>query len=137
MKRTYASMARDLGLTYCHGITATGHYCPESHDLNGSVTEGSIHFSDRPVGKVNNAAFLKLAAVALDPSINEESVPWRRVYRRALGMRTAGKVAHVRIPARHMAMDRAVVRAGVAGLTTASDPLRKRAFDWARRGRNV
>lgn len=132
MKRTYANMAADLGLTYCRGITATGHYCREQHDLNGSVTPGTVHFADRAVGKVNVLAFLKLAAIALDPSINEETVMWRRVYRRALGVRAAAQKTRVRIPARFMAMDRAQVRAGTAGLSN-EVPMRKQAFDWARR----
>lgn len=131
---SYGTMAQALGLRLCHGILPTGHYCGLNHHLNGQVSYDppTVHFSDRPVTKADTQAFLRLVAQALDPSINDETVPWRRVYRICRLARETGESIGVRLPARSWSADRAFVLAGVAGLPN-SVPLRKQAFDWARR----
>ena len=130
---TYAQIAHQLGLEYCAGIRPTGHYCREVHDLNGSTKDGIVHFSDRPVSVLTTIMFLKLAAQALDPSLADETAPWRRVYRIHLIVRESGRRLGLRLPSRYFAADRAFVLAGVAGLPN-SVPMRRQAFDWARRG---
>lgn len=130
---SYEGMAHDLGLPYCRGILPTGQYCHRDHRLNGSVADGAIHFSDRPVTRVDTLAFLKLAAQVIDPTLAEESVPWRRVFRMNRLVRQTARRLHVRLPGHLSRMDRAFVLAGVAGLSN-EVPLRKQAFDWSRRG---
>jgi hypothetical protein len=129
---TYPDMAATLGITYCRGITPTGHYCNLRHDLNGSTDGETIHFTDRPVTKVDTLAFLKLVAKVRDPDLEQESVPWRRVYRLDRLVRVAGAELGIRLPRRLFRADRAFVLAGVAGLGN-DVPMRKQAFDWARR----
>jgi len=90
------------------------------------------HFPDRPVTKADTFAFLKVAAVELDPSINDELVPWRRTYRLCRLARESGEKLGIRLPASYWRIDRASVLAGVAGLPN-SVPMRRQAFDWARR----
>jgi hypothetical protein len=130
---TYQSMARDLGLGYCRGINERGQYCHLEHRLNGSVADDVVHFADRPVTRADTFAFLKLAAQVIDPTLRDEAVPWRRVYRMNRLVRDLAHRLHVRLPAHSSRMDRAFVLAGVAGLSN-EVPLRKQAFDWARRG---
>jgi hypothetical protein len=78
------------------------------------------------------ARFLGLAATALDPTINDEP-PWRRVYRRNVASRDVAHRLHVRMPGReHYDFDRSFVLASIASIPN-SEPLRKQAFDWARR----
>lgn len=108
MTRTYADMAKQLGLEPLEGF-------------------------DIPVTWPNTKHFLKMAAVELDPTINDLTQPvWRRVYRVSIAARDVGKRLHIRVPSRYLTFDRHVVRAGVAGLSN-EVPLRKQAFDWSRR----
>jgi hypothetical protein len=90
------------------------------------------HFPERPVTKADTLTFLKVAAIELDPTINDEPVAWRRTYRLCRLARESGERIDIRLPARLWSADRAFVLAGVAGLPN-SVPLRKQAFDWARR----
>jgi len=91
-----------------------------------------LHFPDRPVTKADTLTFLKVAAVELEPSINDEPVAWRRTYRLCRLARESGEKLDIRLPRSYWSADRASVLAGVAGLPN-SVPLRKQAFDWARR----
>lgn len=125
-------MARELGLAYCRGILPTGHYCPRSHRLNGEAAGGTIHFADRQVTKTNTLAFLKLAAMIVDPALADEPVPWRRVYLLNRLVRELGARLRLRIPTRLTKADKAFVLASIAGLSN-EVPMRKQAFDWARR----
>lgn len=139
MTRTYGPLIRELGLTPCHGILPTGHYCDfgSIEHLTGKVEGEIIHFRDDPVpnGPVGNwrqmKEFLILCARARDPSLDEKTY-WRRIYRTAMAARDVGNRVRVRVPRRFFKMDRLTVLAGVAGLTS-EEPLRKQAFDWARR----
>jgi hypothetical protein len=90
------------------------------------------HFTTRPITRTDTLAFLKVAAVELDPSIDDEIVPWRRTYRICRLARESGEKLGIRLPASYWSVDRAFVLAGVAGLPN-EVPLRKQAFDWARR----
>lgn len=127
---TVASIARDLGVPYCHGIRK-GFRCHEDHDLNGSIVDGVIHLRDRTVTRQNIASVLKLAARAQDPTLADD-VPWRRVYRTSVVVRALAAQLRFRVPRESFAADRAFVLASVAGMPNAV-PLRKQAFDWARR----
>ena len=125
MRRSYSAMARDLGLELCAD-------CPLDHARWGASEPGRIHMADVRVTKAGLARFLGHAAIALDPSINDE-VPWRRVYRRNIAARDLARRLHVRMPGReHYDFDRSFVRASVASIPN-SEPLRQAAFDWARR----
>lgn len=90
------------------------------------------HFTERPVAKADTLAFLKVAAVELDPTINDEPVAWRRTYRLCRLARESGEKLAIRLPASYWSADKASVLAGVAGLPN-NVPMRKQAFDWARR----
>lgn len=132
MKRLTSQLAKEAGLDYCWGMLKTGGRCPREHRLNGEVTlDGVIHLADKPANRTNTHAFLRLAAISIDPTVQDETAPWRRVYRLDVLMR--GIARHLKVPYKSSSMDRAFVLAGVAGL---SDDvwLRKQAFDWARRG---
>ena len=132
MRRSYAAMTAELGLSFCAGITRGGRYCPLEHQRWGEAEPGIVHMSDVRVTKAGLARFLGLAAIALDPSINDE-VPWRRVYRRNVASRDLARRLHVRMPGReHYDFDRSFVLASVAAIPN-SERLRKQAFDWARR----
>lgn len=130
MTRNISQLAREAGIDYCRGITPTGHMCHREHHLNGEAVDGTIHLEDRRANRVNSHAFLRLAAIALDPTLKED-VPWRRVYRLDQSMRQIARA--IDVPYKSSQMDRAFVLAGVAGLSN-DVPLRKQAFDWARRG---
>jgi hypothetical protein len=146
MTRTYGGLIRELGLTPCHGITPTGHYCPLTsyehargtwsrtmngldivHILDGPIDVGYAHWADMK-------RFLLVCARALDYSLNPD-IPepiWRKVYRGNMAARAVGKRLHIRVPARYHRFDKTVVLMGTTGL--ANDvPFRKEAYDWARR----
>lgn len=137
---TYGALIRELGLTPCHGILPTGHYCDFASAEHGAgrIEGRIIHFDDDPVpnGPVGDwrqmKEFLILCARALDPSLDVEDERWRKLYRTTMFARTVGNRVHVRVPRHFFTMDRLTVLAGVAGLTS-EEPLRKQAFDWARR----
>lgn len=126
-KRSYAEMAEVLGIRWCPGIEG-GHHCQRM----GGITEGTVHLAERRPSLENTSLFLTLAARVLDPSLDEEAVMWRRSYRLALARRGLARRVHVRLPRRIFDFERTYVLAGVAGLTN-DVPLRKQAFDWARR----
>lgn len=128
---TYEEMAKRLEVPYCRGIQPTGHYCHEDHEGMGTVKDGVLHMSPRPISSVNNAWFLRQAARAKDPTIDTD-IPWRRTYR--LVMATRAMASQVGVPApRPSKHERTFVLAGVAGEPNTTY-LRKQAFDWARRG---
>jgi hypothetical protein len=138
MKKTYEEMARELDIRWCPG-TVIGYPCPMEHRLNGSVTHdrgpdapGTVHWREASSNPADQLAFLKLAAMALDPTLADEATPWRRVYRLCMLARATGARLHIKVPARLWAGDKAFVLAGVAGLPN-DVPQRKQAFDWARR----
>lgn len=124
--KSHASIASALGLSLCVG----GNSCRLDHQV-GAAELGLIHYAGRRRSWPDTHRVLKLCALAIDPSINED-VPWRRVYRLNIAARTHGRNAGVRVPARTLAFDRAFVKAGVAGIGN-DVPLRKEAYDWARR----
>jgi hypothetical protein len=123
-------MAHALGLEYCRGIYK-GFYCRDQDHQVGSATPGRVHMADIHVTWPGTHRFLKLAAIAMDSSINED-VPWRRLYRANMGARQLGRALHITIPRRYLTYDRAFVRASAAGLGS-DTPLRKQAHDWSRR----
>lgn len=134
-KHSYAEMAQALGIRWCRGISPTGRYCHEQHGQSvGAITEGCVHLRDRNPGPSlqTTVVFLTLAARVLDPSIDAETVPWRRAYRLAVARREAARKVGVRLPRRIFDFERAFVLAGTAGLSN-DVPLRKQAYDWARR----
>ena len=129
---TYGEMAAALGVTRCRGRTSTGHYCTHVHDRQGSITDDTVHFSERRVKRPDTLALLKLVARIQDPSLDHD-VPWRRVYRMNLKVRSYASFLGIPDPAYPSHGDRAFVLASVASIPN-SEPMRKQAFDWARRG---
>jgi hypothetical protein len=123
--RSYRELVRSLDLGYCDGA-----HCPADHEV-GDAYGGVVHFADRRASWPGIHRVLKLAAQAKDPSVLGEA-PWKRVYLLNVRARELGHQVGIRVPARFTRFDRAFVRAGVAGLTN-DVPLRKSAFDWARR----
>lgn len=132
---SYSQMAEQLGLTYCRGITPIGHYCQLGDHKVGFVVGDTIHYADRSRTKSNTFTFLKLAALAAEPSINDD-VPWRRVFRRGRLAREFGAQLGIRVSGYMWNADKAFVLAGVAGQPN-TEPMRKLAFDWARRPRRA
>ena len=133
MTRTYGGLIRELGLTPCHGIGPTGHYCNLNHNF-GAVEPGMVHIIDGPLGRwTDKKKFLLLCARAMGrvhPGWNEPD--WQSVYSANMAAREIGLRLHIRVPARYHRLDKAMVLAGVAGISN-DVPLRKQAFDWARR----
>lgn len=133
MKRTYRSMADELGIEVCSDCHGKDHRI-------GTVdhARGVIHLAEPRVRGTSYltwadiALFFKLAARLEDPSIDEDIVQWRRVYRMNMLARQIAARIKVRVPARYATGNKAFVLAGVAGLPN-SVPMRKQAFDWARR----
>ena len=132
MRRSYPALAGELGLECCSGVRRTGFYCRGFDHRAGSAEAGCIHLVDIRVTKPGLARFLKLAAIAQDPDLNEE-VPWRRVYLLYVRSRQLAGRLRVRMPPKEVyAHDRAFVRAGTAGMPN-NVALRREAFNWARR----
>lgn len=130
--RRYPTLATELGLHFCGGVRRDGYYCPLDHRRHGTAEPGGIHMADVRPTKAGTARFLKLAATALDPTLDQD-VPWRRVYRRHLAARELARRLGIPMPGReHWDFDRAFVRASTAGLTN-DEPLRREAHLWARR----
>ncbi len=131
---TTGSLIRELGLTPCHGITPSGHYCHTSNHHIGDATPGVVHIVDRPLkGWPDKKRFLLLCAQAFDPTLGSSDEPvWHRVYRANMAARETGARLHIRVPAPYLRFDRRVVRDGVDGISN-DVPLRQAAFDWARR----
>ena len=126
MRPTYEQMARDLGLDLCRSLD-----CPRDHFM-GDAEPGRIHFTDIRFSWPGAKRFLRLAAIALDPSLREEEPFWLYLYRLNIAARKVGLRVHLKVPRRFFELDRAFVLAGVAGLTN-EVPMRRQAFDWARR----
>ena len=132
---SYEGMARDLDIPYCRGILPTGHYCQQTHHLNGSInpSDGTIHFSERPVTRANTLAFLRLVARAIDHSLDADPEVWRRAYLLNIRVRALAKTLHIKDPGHPARLDRVFVLSAVAGMSN-EVPMRKQAHDWARRG---
>lgn len=130
---TYREMAETLGISYCRGVQPGGQYCQAGdHRQQGFATPGEVHLREPvKVDRRDALTFLKLAAVALDPTINDD-IPWRRVFRRYRAVQDAAARFHMRFHRRNWDTDKAFVLAGTAGLSN-EVPMRKQAFDWARR----
>ena len=132
---TYSDMAQRLGVAYCAGTDhygKTGYICDVRwHTREGAALGNIVHFAERQPTKYNTLAFLKLVAKVRDPSLADD-VPWRRIYRMDKLARQAADELGIRLPSRLFATDRAFVLAGVAGISN-DVPMRKQAFDWARR----
>jgi hypothetical protein len=128
MTRSYTDLTLSLGLMPCRacdlGIAI---------HAGGRTTGTTIHFLDKNINRIDNKRYLKLAAMALDPTLTDPREPlWRHIYRTSIAMRGVARTLHILNPRSDMALSRAVVLAGVAGLTN-EVPLRKQAYDWARR----
>lgn len=132
MSRHYALLLADLGLEHCRGIRR-GFYCHAGDHEAGFAMPGIVHLTDRRWSWPGAHSVLKLAALATDPTLLEIEPRWRRVWAINVAARELGRRARVRVPARCVEYDRAIVLAGVARLPN-TVPDRKRAFDWARRG---
>jgi hypothetical protein len=127
MRPTYEEMARHLGLFLCRDPA-----CGLDHSI-GSATLGVVHFNDIRFSWPGAKRFTALCAIALDPDIDNDVQPlWARVYRINRAASEVGKRIHIRVPRRFTKFDRYVVLAGVAGLSN-EVPMRKQAYDWARR----
>jgi len=134
-QHSYADMAATLGITWCPGMEPNGSYCPKAHGSSvGDISPGTVHLRDRQPGPSlqTTVTFLTLAARVLDPSLDMEYAMWRRTYRLVLAQRDLARRVHVRLPRRVFDFERAYVLAGTVGISN-DVPLRKQAFDWARR----
>lgn len=125
MRATYEEMARDLGLDYCDRCRLFDH-------AEGEAQVGIVHLDDARFSWPTTKRFLRLCAFALDPSLREEEPFWLYLYRLNIAARDVGLRVNLKVPRRFFELDRAFVLAGVAGLTN-EVPMRKQAFDWARR----
>lgn len=130
--KTFAGLAERLDIEYCRGIR-DGFYCHENvdHHIGTVGPDGVIHWADRRMRWPGLVRFMKLVVISRDPTLATE-VPWRRVYRIAMGLKEVERQANARIPARFLRADRLFVRASVASLGN-DVPLRRKAFEWSRR----
>ena len=134
LTRTYGGLIRELGLTPCHGISPSGHYCNLDH-AHGEVERGIVHFLDGPLGRWPEIKrFLLLCARAKDSTLwaSYDEPVWLKVYRGDMQAREIGHRLHIRVPSRYLRLDKAVVMAGTSGLSN-DIPSLKQARDWARR----
>lgn len=128
---TLGQIGEALAVEHCRGTLPSGH-CPQAHADGGSATLGVVHmYGPGYLTNVHRLRFLYLAAIALNPDL-EFDEPWRRVYRIAMFQRAWALTLRIRMPRGHQSHMKAFVLAGVAGLSN-SVPLRKQAYDWARR----
>jgi hypothetical protein len=125
MRPTYAAMAGDLGLDLCDDCRLYDH-------VFGEAEPGRVHLLDVRFSWPGAKRFLKLCALALDPALRDVEPFWLYLYRLNMASRDAGQRLHLRVPSRYMKLDRMFVLAGVAGLSN-EVPMRKQAYDWARR----
>jgi hypothetical protein len=125
MRATYEEMARELGLDYCDRCRLFNH-------TMGEAQVGIVHLNDVRFSWPGAKAFLRLCAIALDPSLRDVEPFWLYLYRLNIAARDVGLRVHLKVPRRFFELDRAFVLAGVAGLTN-EVPMRRQAFDWARR----
>lgn len=125
MKPTYEEMARDLGLDYCSRCRPFDHQ-------TGEAQVGIIHLDDARFSWPRAKQFLRLCALALDPTLREVEPFWLYLYRLNIAARDTGLRVHLKVPRRYFKLDRMTVLAGVAGLSN-DVPMRKQAYDWARR----
>ncbi|MEY2668628.1 MAG: hypothetical protein RJA59_1266 [Pseudomonadota bacterium] len=125
MRATYEQMARDLGLDYCDRCRIFDHQ-------SGEAQVGIVHLNDARFSWPGAKRFLRLCAIALDPTLREEEPFWLYLYRLNIAARDVGVRVHLKVPRRYFRLDRMFVLAGVAGLSN-EVPMRKQAFDWARR----
>ncbi len=128
--RRYGDLIRSLDIDYCRGIDATGNYCDLDH-IVGEAHPGRVHLADLATTSSGVYRALKLVSLAQHPEFNDEP-PWRRTYLVNLAVRDLARQARIRVPARHVRMDRRYVLAGVAGLPN-SVRLRRDAYHWARK----
>ena len=134
MTRTYGGLIRELGLTPCHGIGPTGHYCHRNHNI-GEVENGIVHMIDAPLGRWTDIKrFLLLCARAKDSTLwaSYDEPVWLKVYRGHIAARAVGKRLRIRVPVEYYVFDKLLVLSGTTSLSN-DVPLRKQAFDWARR----
>lgn len=128
MRPKYSEMAAQLGLGYCS-------HCGPSYDhVMGEVDQAArtIHYTNGRFTWPRTKRFLLLAVRILDDPATDEPSFWLHVYRRSRSARNLAQQLGLRVPRRYWDMDRAMVRAGVAGLSN-EVPYRKEAYDWARR----
>jgi hypothetical protein len=132
--RTYGGLIRELGLTPCHGIGPTGHYCNLDHNA-GASDPGMVHIVDGPLGRWTDIKrFLLLCARAKDSTLwaSYDEPVWLKVYRGHVAARAVGKRLHIRVPTAYYVFDKLLVLSGTTGLSD-DIPLRKQAFNWSRR----
>lgn len=132
MSNRYASIVTRAGLEHCRGIR-NGFYCHEGDHDEGFWTPGVVHISDKRWSWTTAHRIVKLAALAADPTLDTVKPHWRRRWLINLRARDIGAKAHVKVPAKYIAYDRAYVLAAVRDIPNTIED-RKRAFDWARRG---
>jgi hypothetical protein len=124
-RRPYDEMARELGLDLCRG-------CPDYDHAGGEAGAGRVHYDALTSSWPATKRFLKLCAYARDPALRDTGPLWAHVYLTNMASREIGRRLGIRVPSRYLTLDRIVVLAGVAGLSN-DVPMRKQAYDWARR----
>lgn len=135
MRRTYASIAESLGVQLCQG---DGAVYPDEQQWTGPDHErgawngGVVHWRERRVTPAGLYRFLKLAAFALDEPHIRDVLDWRRTYLVHQAINRLAHKARVRVPAELSTLERRRVKAMLIHVPR-STPLRKEAFQWARR----
>lgn len=134
MKRTYASIAAELGIVLCPGdgtvFADEQEWTGPDHE-RGAWDLGIVHWRDRKATPRGLYKFLKLSAAA--KGMNFVGQPdWARSYLIHRAMTALARQARVKLPADLSTLERRRVKAMLIDVPP-STPLRKEAFQWSRR----
>lgn len=124
---SYPLVALELGIRLC-----TGEPCDQRDHEAGAWSWDVVHWRDRRVTKSGLYRFLRLAALALNPGLDQDPVAWRRTYLVHRVIDQYAKHLKVVIPRELTTLERRRVKGQLAVVPT-NAPLRQRAMLWARR----
>lgn len=128
--RSWDDVAAAAKVHRCRGILPNGSYCHKDH-VKGTAEPGVVHWSDRTITKPGIRTFLRHAAYASDPDLMKRP-RWERIWFANRYIDRVSRILMVRLPHALADLDRAMVRADLAGTPT-STPNRKEALKWSSR----
>lgn len=135
-RMTFPDVAAQLGVTIC----GPNDLCRQSqidHDRGEySLTLGMVHWRERRMTKAGLYRFLRLVALAKHPDMTRTITgvrpTWQRTYLIHRQVNVYARMLHVRIPFDLTREARARVKSSVLDVPRRT-PLRREAFQWARR----
>lgn len=130
--KTYADIAKAIGIEYCNGI---GPGADRTHD-SGFVSSRpwTIHWTERRVTRSGIRRFLIVAWDIIDADAATARHGWQGLWDRTKWVRqTASETLHVTIPAELWAEDKARLAARLTDVDITRDREAKRALRWTQR----